>query len=83
MKNIRTVIWVAITIISMIIEYCIRILLFPIAVVFLIVLTLLGQRKTINSNAFKKLFDYASPWLFVEQFYLSAEVSKFLDPSLD
>ena len=83
MKNIRTVIWVIVTIISMVIEYCIRILLFPIAVVFLIVLTLLGQRKTINSNAFKKLFDYASPWLFVEQFYLSAEVSKFLDPSLD
>lgn len=83
MKNIRTVIWVVVTAMSMIIEYCVRILLFPIAVVFLIILTLLGQRKTINSNAFKKLFDYASPWLLVEQFYISAEVSKFLDPSLD
>lgn len=83
MKNIRTVIWVVATAMSMVIEYCIRILLFPIAVVFLIVLTLLGQRRIINSDIFKSIFDYASPWLFVGQFYISAEVSKFLDPSLD
>ena len=83
MKNIRTVIWVVVTIISMVIEYCIRILLFPIAVILLIVLTLLGQRKTINSDTFKSIFNYASPWLFIEQFYISAKVSKFLDPTLD
>lgn len=83
MKAIRTITWITITIISMIIEYCIRILLFPIALISLFILTILGQRRIINSDTFKSIFNYASPWLFIEQFYISAEVSKFLDPSLD
>lgn len=79
MKLIQSTVWIAIVVISIILETILRTILFLPTVFTLIVLQLLGCKDTINSEAWHEVWYYACPWCF-GNLYISKKVSIHLSP---
>lgn len=80
MTVIQIVVMLIITIPVVAIEWSIRIVLFPINVIILILMQLVGARDDINSNVWKTIWNYGAFWNLY-QFHISEKVCQYLDPT--
>ena len=81
MKLIQSIVWIALTILSIGLETIIRAMLFIPTVLMLITLQLLGCKNTIKSNAWMDIWNYACVINF-RYCHISKKVSDHLDPYL-
>lgn len=81
MKLIQKIVWVVITCIFILIELCIRIAIFPITLLTLIALQLIGCKDYLRSEEWHAIWNYGAFWIIVDQYHIAQMVSDHLNPN--
>ena len=79
MRFVQTTIWIAITLIAIVLEMLVRVtVFFPLGIIVTIIGTLLGAKYWLSDNTFLM---YCSPWIVGDRgLVVSKAVSMWLDP---
>lgn len=80
MKLVQILFWLLMTILAAVVEEFLRICLFPIGIFTTIILSIFGQKDTIDNSYF---LNYCSPWKMNEYYFpIASNVSDWLDPRI-